>query len=166
MHKRDWLYVAILAVILFGVYWKTFNYDFVWDDEIFFKHNLLFIEDQPLTSALKYSYFSEQLGVQGQDHYYRPLLTFSFLLENKLWGIKNITLRFTNLLIFFLSLIFLFAFLKVHSDKAYLPEITTLFFALYPLNSENIVWIVGRGDLFLLLWGSLTFLFFALFLNT
>jgi tetratricopeptide (TPR) repeat protein len=165
MHKRDWLYVAILAVILFGVYWKTFNYDFIWDDEIFFKHNLLFIEDQPLTSALKYSYFSEQLGVQGQDHYYRPLLTFSFLLENKLWGIKNTTLRLTNLLIFFLSLGFIFVFLKVHSDKTYLPEITTLLFALYPLNSENIVWIVGRGDLLLLLWGSLTFLFFELYLK-
>jgi tetratricopeptide (TPR) repeat protein len=165
MHKRDWLYVAILAVILFGVYWKTFNYDFIWDDEIFFKHNLLFIEDQPLSSALKYSYFSEQLGVQGQDHYYRPLLTFSFLLENKLWGIKNTTLRLTNLLIFFLSLGFIFVFLKVHSDKTYLPEITTLLFALYPLNSENIVWIVGRGDLLLLLWGSLTFLFFELYLK-
>jgi tetratricopeptide (TPR) repeat protein len=165
MHKKDLLYVAILAVIVFGLYWKTFNYEFIWDDEIFFKHNLLFIEHQPLTSAFKYSYFSEQLGVQGQDHYYRPLLTLSFLVENELWGIKNITLRLTNLLIFFLSLIFLFAFLKAYSDKSYLPEITTLLFALYPLNSENIVWIVGRGDLFLLLWGSLTFLFFELFLK-
>jgi tetratricopeptide (TPR) repeat protein len=165
MHKKDLLYVAILAVIVFGLYWKTFNYDLIWDDEIFFKHNLLFIEHQPLTSAFKYSYFSEQLGVQGQDHYYRPLLTLSFLLENELWGIKNITLRLTNLLIFFLSLLFLFAFLKAHSDKAYLPEIVTLLFALYPLNSENIVWVVGRGDLFLLLWGSLTFLFFEHFLK-
>jgi len=165
MQKKDLLYVAILAVIVFGLYWKTFDYDLIWDDEIFFKHNLLFIEHQPLTSAFKYGYFSEQLGVQGQDHYYRPLLTLSFLLENELWGIRNITLRLTNLLIFLLSLIFLFAFLKAHSDKAYLPEITTLLFALYPLNCENIVWVVGRGDLFLLLWGSLAFLFFELFLK-
>ena len=165
MHKKDLLYIAILALIVFGLYWKTFNYDLIWDDEIFFKHNLLFIEHQPLTSAFKYSYFSEQLGVQGQDHYYRPLLTLSFLLENEVWGIKNVTLRLTNLLIFFLSLVFLFAFLKVHSDKTYLPEIVTLLFALYPLNSENIVWVVGRGDLFLLLWGSLTLLFFERFLK-
>jgi tetratricopeptide (TPR) repeat protein len=165
MRKKDLLYVAILAVIVFGLYWKTFDYDLIWDDEVFFKHNLLFIEHQPLTSAFTYGYFSEQLGVQGQDHYYRPLLTLSFLLENELWGIKNITLRVTNLLIFFLSLIFIFAFLKAHSDKAYLPEITTLLFALYPLNSENIVWVVGRGELFLLLWGSLTFFFFEIFLK-
>src|SRR4030042_2386846 len=165
MHKKDWLYVAILAVIVFGLYWKTFDYDLIWAEEIFFKHNLPLIEHQPLTSAFKYGYFSEQLGVQGQDHYYRPLLTLSFLLENELWGIRNITLRLTNLLIFLLSLIFLFAFLKAHSDKAYLPEIPTLLFALYPLNCENIVWVVGRGDLFLLLWGSLAFLFFELFLK-
>jgi hypothetical protein len=164
MHKKDWVFVAFLAVISRPV-WKTFDYDLIWDDEIFFKHNLLFIEHQPLTAAFKYGYFSEQLGVQGQDHYYRPLLTLSFLLENELWGIRNITLRLTNLLIYFLSLIFLFAFLKVHSDKAYLPEITTLLFALYPLNSENIVWVVGRGDLLLLLWGCLVFLFFELFLK-
>ena len=163
MRKKDLFFVVLLAVIVIGLYWKTFSYDFIWDDEIFFKHNLLFIEHQPLTSALKYSYFSEQLGVQGQDHYYRPLLTLSFLLENELWGIKNITLRLTNLLLFYFSLLFLYAFLKVHSDKSFLPEITTLLFALYPLNSENIVWVVGRGDLFLLLWGSLTLLFFELF---
>jgi tetratricopeptide (TPR) repeat protein len=165
MHKKDWLYVVILAIIVFGLYWKTFGYDLVWDDEVFFKHNLLFIEHQPLASAFKYSYFSEQLGVEGRDHYYRPLLTFSFLLENKVWGIHNVTLRLTNLLIFFFSLIFLFAFLKEYSDKTYLPEITTLLFALYPLNSENIVWVVGRGDLFLLLWGSLAFLLFEIFLK-
>jgi tetratricopeptide (TPR) repeat protein len=38
-------------------------------------------------------------------------------------------------------------------------------FSLYPLNSENIVWVVGRGDLFLLLWGSLAFLLFEIFLK-
>jgi tetratricopeptide (TPR) repeat protein len=165
MRKKDLLFVVLLAVIVIGLYWKTFSYDFIWDDEIFFKHNLLFIEHQPLTSAFKYSYFSEQLGVQGQDHYYRPLLTLSFLLENELWGIKNITLRLSNLLILFFSLLFLYIFLKVHSDQFFLPEITTLLFALYPLNSENVVWVVGRGDLFLLLWGSLTLLFFELFLK-
>lgn len=165
MKKRDLVFLVLLAVIVIGIYWRTFDYALIWDDEIFFKHNLLFIEHQPLTSAFTFSYFSEQLGVQGQDHYYRPLLTLSFLLENAVWGIQNVTLRLTNVLIFLFSLVFLFAFLKELSTKTYLPEITTLLFALYPLNSENIVWIVGRGDLFLLLWGSLSFLFLELFLK-
>jgi Flp pilus assembly protein TadD len=163
MIKKDVAFIFILIIILFGLYWKTFNYELIWDDEIFFKYNLLFIENHPLSSALKFSYFSEQLGVQNQDHYYRPLLTASFLLENKLWGIKNVTLRLTNLIIFISALIFLFYFFKSQSGKNYFAEIATVLFALYPLNIDNIVWVVGRGDLLLLLWGSLSFLFLELF---
>ena len=97
--------------------------------------------------------------------YYRPLLTASFMIENKLWGLKNWNLRLTNLVIYILSLIFLYVFFKNQSEKNYFPEIATLLFALYPLNVDNIVWIVGRGDLLLLLWGSLTFLFLELFVK-
>ena len=158
MRKKDIVFLIFLIIILFGLYWKTFDYELIWDDEVFFKYNLLFIEDHPLSSAFKFGYFSEQLGVQNQDHYYRPLLTASFLLENKLWGIHAITLRLTNLVIFILSLAFLYAFLKTQSDKGYFPEIATLLFALFPLNIDNIVWVVGRGDLLLLLWAALTFL--------
>jgi tetratricopeptide (TPR) repeat protein len=158
MRKKDFVFLIFLVIILFGLYWKTFSYELVWDDEVFFKYNLLFTEDHPLSSAFKFGYFSEQLGVQNQDHYYRPLLTASFLLENRLWGIHATPLRITNLVIFILGLAFLYAFLKTQWDKNYFPEIATLLFALFPLNIDNIVWIVGRGDLLLLLWAALTFL--------
>ncbi|HUU39295.1 MAG TPA: hypothetical protein VMW46_13955 [Candidatus Desulfaltia sp.] len=158
MKKRDIVFLLFLVVILFGLYWKMFNYELIWDDEVFFNYNLLFIENHPLSSAFKFGYFSEQLGIHNQDHYYRPLLTASFLLENKLWGIHATTLRMTNLVIFILALAFLYAFLKTQWDKNYFPEIATLLFALFPLNIDNIVWVVGRGDLLLLLWAALTFL--------
>ncbi len=64
MLKKDLVFLLALVVILFGIYWKTFNYDLVWDDDIFFKHNILFIENHPVSSAFKFGYFSEQLGVQ------------------------------------------------------------------------------------------------------
>jgi hypothetical protein len=165
MLKKNLFFLFALVVILFGIYWKTFNYDLIWDDEMYFKHNVLFIENHPLSSAFKFGYFSEQLGVQGQDHYYRPLLTASFLLENKLWGIQNVSLRLTNLLIYLFGLIFLFYFLKRQSEYPYFPEIVTLLFALYPLNMDNIVWVVGRGDLLMFLWAMLCFLFLDLSLK-
>jgi len=158
MAKKSIVFLLFLVVILFGLYWKTFSYELIWDDEVFFKYNLLFIENHPLSSAFKFGYFSEQLGIHNQDHYYRPLLTASFLLENRLWGIHGVTLRITNLMIFILALVFIYAFLKTQSDKGNFPEIATLLFALYPLNIDNIVWVVGRGDLLLLLWAALTFL--------
>jgi len=92
-------------------------------------------------------------------YYYRPLLTLSFMIENKLWGLKNTSLRLMNLIIYILSLIFLYFFLKEQSEKKYFAEIATLLFAFYPVNAENIVWAVARSDLLVLFWGTLTFLF-------
>ncbi len=159
------IFIVVLIITLSALYWKTFNYEFIWDSKIYFKQNILFTENYPLSSAFKLGYFHGSLGKSNIEDYYRPLLAISFIIENKVWGLKNPTLRLINVFIYILGLIFLYYFLKLHSKKKYFPEITTLLFALYPLNVDNIVWIVGRGDLLLLLWGSLTFLFLGLFIK-
>jgi tetratricopeptide (TPR) repeat protein len=164
-YKRELIFIIFLTITVFGVYWKTFNYELIWDSKIYFTQNILFEENRPITSAFKFGYFREQLGVEDVDFYYRPLLTASYILENKLWGLKNTSLRLTNLVIYILSLVFLYIFFRNQSETKSFPEITTLLFALYPLNVENIVWVLGRNDLFLLLWGSLTFLFLELFIK-
>jgi len=165
MKKKNIIFIVILAITVFGLYWKTFNYEFIWDSKIYFTQNILFTENPPIWSAFKFGYFREQLGGGNIDFYYRPLLTASFMIENKFWGLKNVNLRLTNLIIYILSLIFLFIFFKNQSGKKYFPEIATFLFALYPLNVDNIVWVIGRCDLFLLLWGSLTFLFLEFFVK-
>lgn len=164
-HKRDFIFIAFLIITVFGVYWKTFNYELVWDSKIYFTQNILFAENHPVTSAFKFGYFREQLGVENVDFYYRPLLTASFILENKLWGIKNASLRLTNLVIYILALVFLYIFFRNQSETKSFPEIATLLFALFPLNVDNIVWVLGRNDLLLLLWGILTFLSLELFVK-
>jgi tetratricopeptide (TPR) repeat protein len=164
-YKRELIFIVFLTITVFGVYWKTFNYELIWDSKIYFTQNILFEENRPVTSAFKFGYFREQLGVEDVDFYYRPLLTASYILENKLWGLKNTSLRLTNLVIYILSLVFLYIFFRNQSDTKSFPEIATLLFALYPLNVENIVWVLGRNDLFLLLWGSLTFLSLELFIK-
>jgi len=163
--KKDVIFIGILAVVLFGVYAQTLNYDLIWDDKFLFRGNVLLDENRPLWDAFGYGYFGDQIGIRGFDQYYRPLLTATFMLEKKLWGIRNTTLRLTNLSLFFLSLFFLFLFLKQHSVKSHFPEIATLLFALHPLHLENIVWIVGRGDLLLLLWAVLSFLSLEMFIQ-
>jgi len=158
LKKKDMIFIGLLAVILLGIYGKTLKYDLIWDDRVFFKGNVLLDENRPLWEAFEYGYFGEQLGIKGFDQYYRPLLTATFMMEKKLWGIQSISLRLTNLSIFIFSLFFLFVFLKQHAVRTYFPEIAILLFALHPLHLDNIVWIVGRGDLLMLLWAILTFL--------
>jgi tetratricopeptide (TPR) repeat protein len=159
MKNRKIIFVILLAVILFGIYWKTFNYELIWDDKILIRNNFLLQEDYPLIAAFKYGYLMEQMGLNKEDYYYRPIVSLSFILEKKLWGIHDFTLKLVNVLIYYLALIVIYRFFTRQSDKNNFPEIATLIFALYPLNVDNIVWVVGRCDLFMLLWGALALLF-------
>ncbi len=163
MKKKDWIFIGVLAVILFVLCTPMFNSELIWDDGFYFKNNLLLNEHRPLTEAFRTGYFGEQMGLKNVDHYYRPLLTASFMIENKLWGIHPATLRMVNLLIFILAFTAFFSFLKRGSSGAFVPEIAVLLFALHPLNVDNILWAVARSDLLLLLFGCLAFLCLELF---
>jgi len=159
MAKKSYIIILLLAITLFGVYWKTFSYELIWDDGAYFQKNIIFNENYPLWSCFKFGYLREQMGLGNIDFYYRPLLTLSFWIENKLWGLHKESSRVLNLILYFFSLCILFKLLRLIYNKNNFPEITTFLFALFPLNIDNIVWIVGRGDLLMLFWGVVIFCF-------
>ena len=163
LEKKDFTFIIFLIVIVFGVYWRTFNYELIWDSKSYLEKNANFFEDNSLGTVLKSEYL--QQGSVKSGIYFRPIVTASFWIESRLWGLRNITLRLINLIIYVLSLAILFLFFKKQSEAKYFPEIATLLFALYPLNVDNVVWVVSRCDLFLLLWGGLVFLFLELFVR-
>ncbi len=163
MKKKELLFLLILSLTLFGIYWKTFNYELIWDSKIFFKNNRFLLEDKPLYHAFELGYFKQKLATRSS--YYRPITVLTFLLEEKIWGLKNMTMRLVNLMIYILSLLFIYFFLKNQSLKENFAEIATLLFALFPLNSDNIIWVVGRCDLLLLLWAGMTIYFLDLYLR-
>jgi tetratricopeptide (TPR) repeat protein len=161
--KKEILFVLLLLVSLFFVYQKTLNYDLIWDTNMFIHESILFNRDVPIFYAFKTGYIYGQLGMQSQDFYYRPVLNLTFLIEKKTWGLRNVTLRLTNIFIFLLGILLLFIFLKRQEEDPRFAATATLLFALSPFNIENIVWVVGRGDLLMFLWGLSAFLFFDYF---
>lgn len=152
LKHKNFFFLIILIAAVCTVYFKTLNYDLVYDSKIYLEDSPLFETDRPLSDAFKSSY-SGKIGTEQKGHYYRPVTTFSFLLEKKLWGIKNICLRIINILIFVFSIIVLFLLLKKQDEPPAFPFIAVTIFALFPLNLDNIAWVVGRSDLFLLLFG-------------
>jgi len=159
MKIKKGFFLSILALTIFGLYWPTLSYQFVWDDKTLFENNPFFSENQSLASALTTSYFRQQIGLGSVDFYYRPFLMASFWIENKVWGIHPFSLRLVNLIIFFLGLAVWYLFFKNRYDFSSFPEIIIILFALFPLHVDNIVWIVGRSDLLLLLFSGLCFIF-------
>jgi hypothetical protein len=164
--KRAVLFIAFLAITLFGLYWRTFQAAMIWDDKVYFQQNLLFAENRPPADAFKIGSLREQMGLDNSDLYYRPLLTVTFLVENRLWGLHPAPLRIVNLLIFLGALVVFYFFFMSLEPGGYFAEIAVFLFALIPLNVDNIVWIVGRGDLMMLLWAGLAFLGLERFIKT
>ncbi|MBM3292938.1 MAG: glycosyltransferase family 39 protein, partial [Candidatus Aminicenantes bacterium] len=161
MKHRGAVFVLLLAVTVFGVYFRTLSYDPVWDDADFLREDNPFFSSHKTWEAFKLGYFVEPGEKAVRFLYYRPVVTASFLLERDLWGLRPWSMRLVNLALYVLGLIALYAFLRKQSEKGSFAEVTTLLFALNPLNADNVVWIVGRCDLFLLLFGSLALLALA-----
>lgn len=89
--------------------------------------------------------------------FYRPLITASMALEYFIWGPNGLLFRITNLGCLFLGSLFIgltVTDLAQRASRSESENATNLFiafmasalFALYPLHSESIVWIIGRVD--------------------
>ena len=146
-----------LFIILFSLLARTFSYELIWDDRIYLNENSYFFNSYSIFDSFKVGFFKKAGDFKAS--YYRPLVVASFLVESKLWGLHNWSMRSINFIIYFLSLIIFYLFLKSWIKEEYLAEMIIVLFALNPLNVDNILWCVGRCDLFLLLWFGLSLLF-------
>lgn len=164
MGKKDFLFIIGLLATVFLFYRHTLSYDLIWDDQDLPK-TISRMTRQPAAAVFQGGFLYAPLGISGQDFYYRPLTMLTFLLENRIWGNGSRHLRLTNVLIFSCALLFLFLFFRRCGQGRYFAHAAVSLFAFFPLNSDNIVWIVGRGDLLLLFCGGLLLLFFDRFME-
>jgi len=163
---RSIVFLLFLLIILTIVYFKSFNYSFIWDSQLQIKQNPLLKKGYHFTEAFKHGFW-EPIGLKpGKNDYYRPIVTLSFMVNKKIGGYNPLYYRISNLLIFYFSLILLYFFIKKRSKNSLIAEITILIFALNPLNLDNIVWIIGRCDIFLFLWGMLSIISFDKYIRT
>lgn len=160
--RKELIFLVVLVGFMFGLYYHTLKYDLIWDTKHFASGSLLLNKNRPLSDAFRYGDIQGQLGENKRSFYYRPIMNLSMMVENKLWGFHNPGICLMNISIFSLSLIFLFVFLKFQTIFEDFPLLCTALFAFLPLNADNVVWGASRCDLFLLLWGLLTLIFFHL----
>lgn len=158
MGKRDALFILLIVLAVWGGYFHTLPYDLIWDSVPLVRHNQLLQGSYPVTAAFTHGYW-EMTGEKISSHdYYRPLVTLSLMAEKRIWGLDKARLKATNLVLFSLALLGLFVFFRRQDESAGFAAVATAIFALYPLHLDNIVWVVGRGDLLLLLWSTISLL--------
>ena len=105
----------------------------------------------------------------GNSYYYRPLVEFSFWLDNQLWGMAPSVMHLESILLHCINslLVYLLA-CKLHDkdDKNRLiPLLAALLFGLHPVNVEAVAWISGRTDPLLALFTLSATFFWLRWLN-
>ena len=143
--------VGLLGLLgLVGVvFWPGVLGAFVWDDSVFL------LEAEPVRQGLgglRDIWFNPSTMVEG--HYW-PLVYSSFWLEHKLWGFDPMGYHATNVLLHCINTLLLWRL----AGRLALPGawFVAALFAVHPVHTEPVVWIISRKDLL----GSLFYLLAA-----
>jgi protein O-mannosyl-transferase len=99
-------------------------------------------------------------GAQGVTNYYRPLMTFAYLLAYKIFGPLPFGFHLANLGVHVAVVLLLFVLTEQLFHDRLLSLIACGLFALHPIHTESVSWIAGITDLELSFFFLLTFLLY------
>jgi len=140
--KRNIFLLVILSITIFS-YSNTFHVPFMYDDTRAIENNL-FVNGAKSIS-LKHL-------VKSLLHGGRPLTLLTFRLNYKLNELNVEGYHLVNLVIHLLNIILLYVFLKkaahkTSTEKSFIAEFVTAMFAVHPLQTEAVTYIVQRSEI-------------------
>ena len=148
-----------LILITFSVllYLPAMKGDFIFDD-------IHLVQNSPITQNPNFlkefvgQAFGDPLGKDARSkdlekgmQYYRPLVSLSFWLDYKLWGLNAAGFHLTNILLHMVNVLLLFLLVLRFVDHTLAAFASACLFAAFPTNFENVAWISGRTDVLALL---------------
>lgn len=155
-----WGALAILCVVVLGVFSSSLSGGLIWDDKDLIENDPRirdFSDFGGLWAGLFAMADDQSIGI----NYYRPLTTFTFMINHAMSGADPVVYHWTNVLIHLLSTVLVFFLARALLLKPWPCLVVALLFALHPSRTENVAWISGRTDL---LAGMFLFLSFLLYL--
>lgn len=155
------LYPLLLCVSIAAVYSPTFSGDFILDDRLLVKDNLSIREFRSPAS-----YLSHEDGINKEhfldDHtgYYRPLVNFFYTLDYKIWGMRSLGFRVTNLILHVFTCLILYQVLAKFCGDGLIPFAGALLFGLHSVNTESVSWITARNNILVALFSLLSLYYY------
>jgi tetratricopeptide (TPR) repeat protein len=160
LHNKNSYQYCMLFILIFLVYGRTIWFDFNLDDTIItdaINEKIKTVND--LFSIFKLSYNNTD---------YRPIVLFSFGIENLIFGSLQPSIsHFINIILFFLITLAALQLFKALFDpnKNSLIFVAIVLFCVLPVNSEVVCSIKCRDNLISMLFGLYSSLFFIRFLE-
>ncbi len=157
---RAWLRPAIIALLIFGVFFRSLSFGFSWLDNLQIERHSCIIKDQ---QDLKDAFFSPLTGAKGESSYYRPLFKLSYTLDYIIYGSNPLGFRITNILLHITNLILLYFILLKFKIKESEALLAAIFYGVLPLNVSTVVSLAARADLLAALFIFISSLFYLKF---
>jgi protein O-mannosyl-transferase len=160
--NKSYIYMFFLVLVPLILYFRVIYFNFsTYDDTAIISSNISIIKHlENIPKA-----FTTDGFLTNKNSFYRPLQTLSFMTDAQVSGEEPWAYHLTNIILFILSVIVLFIFLKKVKIKEEIAFILSLFFSIHPMLTMAVCWIPARGDLFLTLFGLLSFVTFINYFN-
>jgi len=154
---KKYLYIAILFILSFGVYVNTIKNEFVYDD------NDLILRNPQVKKSSVQEIFSTPFWGERKFGLWRPITILSFRLNYLMKGFSASLFHLTNIILHSLTVLILYFFLLHMTGKYEVSFVSSLIYAVHPVHTEAVAWIVGRSEILATLFSLLAFLFLIQF---
>jgi hypothetical protein len=161
--------VFILIAFTFIVYANSLLNSFVWDDYVVIVDNnfIKSWKNIPLLFSKKYLWQStimEEVGLSAIESSgelsYRPVVTFINFVDYFFWRLNPFGYHLTNLILHIFNIILLYFLINLIARNKKTALLTSLLFAVHPVNTERVACIAFRADLLVLLFFISSFILF------
>jgi tetratricopeptide (TPR) repeat protein len=138
--------LIFLTLVSMGVYWNTLPNQFVAGDRQFILRNPQIGNFATVTNAFTADYWGK-LG--GESFiYYRPVTIFSHFIDFTLYGLSPGGHHFSNMIFHTIVTLLVFQlFLYLFAPRLLIPLIGASLFALHPIHTHSVSYVMGRTDI-------------------
>lgn len=133
----------VIASACFLAYQNSLHNPFIWDDEGLILKNPL-IKSWNLWKAFNSDLY---VGVGSDSNFWRPVQTFSYMLDYHFWNLDPFGYHLTNIILQILVSILAMLFIYSLSKDMAVSFSSSLLFATCPLHTEAVTYISGRAEL-------------------
>jgi len=164
MRKTAYILIIFFTVII--AYQKSAKVPFLFDDTDLIINNPQIKNFNHINKILTSDFFEQKQTVQGKGiGYYRPVVILSYMLDYKIWGLNAKGFHYTNILLHSINSVLLFLIIFFLCDDLFFSFCCGLIFSVHPVQSESVIWISGRTDLFGVLFFFSSFYLYLLYKN-
>ncbi|HQP91473.1 MAG TPA: tetratricopeptide repeat protein [Candidatus Omnitrophota bacterium] len=140
MKPPRYIFIVLLLFCL-AAYINVLKGEFIWDDRPL-------IVDNPSMGRISScgKIFVSDLYEKTRANYYRPIFELSLILNYSLSKSDTLYYHLTNIFLHYLAVLLLFLFLFNLTKNVSVSFISSLLFAIHPVNSQVVAYISGRAD--------------------